>query len=193
MVAHLQAALPGSSTRIPTNPDQWDGYPAARERLLSAISNTGRDNLIVLTGDLHSSWANEIADTPYDAATYDPSTSAGSRGVEFIAPGITSRAIDPAFAPLIESRILANNPHTKFVDFTHQGYAVVDVDRHRARCDWFGLDDVAQPGSGEAFTAGAQTTTGSARIEIFRDVPLPPRPGAPAPAPTGTPVRSFFM
>jgi alkaline phosphatase D len=193
MMAHLQGELPVSGLRFPTNPDQWDGYPRARERLLSAVGETGRDNLIVVTGDLHSSWANEIADSPYDPATYDPATSAGSRAVEFIAPGITSRAVDPSVAPLLEARVRANNPHTKYIDFAHQGYALVDIDRTRTRCEWFHLDDVSAPDSAQSFARAAETATGTSRLEIRMDGPLAPRAGSAPPAPLKALPRSFFM
>jgi alkaline phosphatase D len=35
------------------NFDQWDGYPAARDRLLGHVAETGVENLVVLTGDIH--------------------------------------------------------------------------------------------------------------------------------------------
>lgn len=193
MLAQIQTLLPGTDLRIPINTDQWDGYPDARARLLRAVANTGRDNLIILTGDMHSSWANEVAETPYDGATYDPSTSQGSRAVEFITPGITSRAVDSAVAPLIEERVLAANPHTKYVEFRHQGYALMDIDRRRARCEWFHLDDVANPHSSEHFAMAAETSTGSRRTEILMDAPVAPRRDAPARAPSEAPARSFFM
>ncbi|MFX4543546.1 alkaline phosphatase D family protein, partial [Acinetobacter baumannii] len=73
--------------RLPLNPDQWDGYAGARERLLQFIQTKNIKNVSVLTGDIHSSWANNVARTPY-AADYNQARD--SLAVEFVCPGITS-------------------------------------------------------------------------------------------------------
>ena len=47
-------------------------------------------DVVVLTGDIHSSWAMDLTEMPYDAAMYDPATGEGSLAVEFVTPAITS-------------------------------------------------------------------------------------------------------
>src|SRR5690606_2258070 len=44
----------------PINIDQWDGYDAARERLLGFVEDNGIDDVVVLTGDIHTSWASDV-------------------------------------------------------------------------------------------------------------------------------------
>lgn len=51
-----------SALGLPTNLDAWDGYPAARERLYAAMRDAGADGAIVLTGDTHTWWANDLVD-----------------------------------------------------------------------------------------------------------------------------------
>lgn len=52
-----------STLGLPTNLDAWDGYPAARERFYNTVKNAGAaDGLIVLTGDTHTWWANDLTD-----------------------------------------------------------------------------------------------------------------------------------
>src|SRR6185369_5515806 len=46
---------------FPLSLDGWDGYPRARERVLAAIRAAGGDTLVI-TGDSHSAWANELSD-----------------------------------------------------------------------------------------------------------------------------------
>src|SRR5690606_40682158 len=53
---------------MPFNYDQWDGYPAARQRLFDSVRAAGAENLVVLTGDIHSSWALELHDDPFASA-----------------------------------------------------------------------------------------------------------------------------
>jgi alkaline phosphatase D len=49
---------PGPGTRLAL--DQWSGYPAARDRLLRSIAARAPNRTVVLTGDIHSHWVNEL-------------------------------------------------------------------------------------------------------------------------------------
>ena len=60
------------------NPDAWSGYPQARERLYQA-AKAANARLVTLTGDTHTSWANELHDA-----------SGQKRGVEFGCTSVTS-------------------------------------------------------------------------------------------------------
>ncbi len=42
------------------NLDQWDGYVAARERLYDSIIEADRDNVVVLSGDIHAAGASDL-------------------------------------------------------------------------------------------------------------------------------------
>lgn len=81
----------------PINFDSWDGYPQARDRLLAALEREAVRDVIVLTGDMHSSWASEIHRDPFGRA---PS---GALAVELIAPAVSSplTANLPALGPLL--------------------------------------------------------------------------------------------
>lgn len=72
----------------------WDGYAPARDRLYRHLLDHNIDNVVVLTGDIHSSWGNDLSLNPYDPAVYDPTTGRGSVGVEFVTPGVTSPGIE---------------------------------------------------------------------------------------------------
>lgn len=43
------------------NFDQWDGYPAARKRLVDAIASSGKTNTVVVTGDIHLAGVGDVA------------------------------------------------------------------------------------------------------------------------------------
>lgn len=49
---------PDDATRL--SMDTWTGYPAARRRLLDAVAERARHRTVVLTGDIHSHWVNEL-------------------------------------------------------------------------------------------------------------------------------------
>ena len=44
---------------LPYNQDAWDGYPAERKTILEAAKNADA-NLVVLAGDTHNAWANNL-------------------------------------------------------------------------------------------------------------------------------------
>ncbi|MEE4298791.1 MAG: alkaline phosphatase D family protein, partial [Pseudomonadales bacterium] len=67
------------------NTDQWDGYAPARARVLGHLAANGIDDVAVLTGDIHSSWAMDLAPDPFGGG-YDPATGRGSLAVEFVTP-----------------------------------------------------------------------------------------------------------
>lgn len=91
--------------------DIWDGYPAERQQIVDFIDTNDIDNVVILTGDFHSSFAFDIAQPPVDlqfrevpgvgplpfydtTANYDPATGAGSVAVEFATPSISSANFD---------------------------------------------------------------------------------------------------
>lgn len=91
--------------------DIWDGYPTERTQILDHIRDNSIDNVVILTGDFHSSFAFDVADHPVDISlqedptfgmvpfhspneNYDRETGAGAVAVEFATPSITSANFD---------------------------------------------------------------------------------------------------
>jgi alkaline phosphatase D len=178
MMGQLTVANPAlpPGVRLPLNPDQWDGYVGARERLLQFIQANSIKNVIVLTGDIHSSWANDIARNPY-AADYNPARD--SLAVEFVCPGISSPFFtnpNPQVVKGFECIARATNPHTRFVDLEKNGYVVIDIDIYRARAEWYHLDNVLNPDSAEVLSASVQVEAGKnfiAQVDDRTGVPVP--------------------
>jgi alkaline phosphatase D len=143
------------------NTDQWDGYAASRRRLLDLLAGEGISDVVVLTGDLHSSWAQDISRDPYDPAVYSPHSGAGSLAVEFVTPGITSPGVsDPAKADERAATALEANPHLRWVDLIHRGYAILDVTPEHARAEWYFVDTVQERRRSERFAKAWQTKRG---------------------------------
>jgi alkaline phosphatase D len=166
MMGQLSVTAEGlpPGVRLPLNTDQWDGYAGARARLLDMLAQQNIDNTLVLTGDFHSSWAHDIAQNPYDNNLYDPASGSGSQAVEFVTPAISSPFfVDPNPAQLkgLEQFAMSNNPHTHYVDLEHNGYMVVDVDRYRARAEYYHIHDVLNPDTGEFLAAAVETANGA--------------------------------
>jgi alkaline phosphatase D len=105
--------------------DIWDGYPAERSKIINYIDQNEIDNVVILTGDFHSTFAYDVTEFPVDlqvipspngpipvyfpSPTYNPATGEGSVAVEFATPSITSanfdENLDPFTAALIQQLI----------------------------------------------------------------------------------------
>jgi alkaline phosphatase D len=164
------------------NTDQWDGYPLARERLLGAIRDDGVEDVLVLTGDIHSSWAMDITADPFDEGLYNPATGEGSLAVEFVVPGITSPGFPEELAELIHDGYL-EPPHIHWINLFQRGYMILDLDETRAQGDWWLLEDIRAPmGTPEALGAAMATEVGANHLVEQPGATTPP-PGTPDPAP----------
>lgn len=158
------------------NPDQWDGYTAERDRLFAHIrGGSGAvprplavDNVVVLTGDVHTSWALDLHENPKgttEAPPYEPLTGTNALGVEFVTPSITSanfESLGPAGVAAFEAeaRNPEDNPHVKYVDFASHGYYVLDVNRERVQADWYYIDTVTEPSDNERLGASWRVLDG---------------------------------
>jgi len=153
------APLLRSASGCVQNPDQWDGYAASRARVLDLLRARQIDNVVLLTGDMHSAWALDVAEDPFDPARYDPATGAGSELVEFVTPAISSPA-----AGLPEARLLELHPHLKFTDQTRQGYVLLDVTRERVLGEWYFSATVREPSAEVVLGAAFQTLAGEPHL-----------------------------
>lgn len=146
------------------NTDAWEGYPAARRRVVDLIASERIDNVAVLTGDLHSSWA---LDVPREAwRDYDARTGAGSIAVELVTPAISSPPLF-ANAQLRERAALLQlaAPHLKYLDGDSRGYIVVDVTPERLLAEWYFVPTVAERTDSEVRAVGFVCERGSRRLE----------------------------
>jgi len=118
-----------SGTATGYNLDGWDGYRAARARLIDAVQSSKLSNPIVIGGDLHAFYA---ADVKRDFADHGAATIAS----EFVCGSITSDA--PSATSLATA--IAENPHLKFASDKH-GYAVMRLGDRAAHIDFIGVAD----------------------------------------------------
>lgn len=123
------------------NLDQWDGYPTDRNRLFNKIINDNIDNVVVLTGDIHTGWANDL---PLTAQGYNANTGAGSVGVEFVCTSVTSlnannSVLNNFGAPLIQS----SNPHMKYIDLAGHGAVLVDINKTRTQGEFWNVNTIS--------------------------------------------------
>ena len=125
------------------NSDQWDGYAYERDQLFNFITTNSIDNLVVLTGDIHTSWVNDI---PLN--NYDNSSCTGSIGVEFVVTSVTSTSFNLGFASSI---IELANAHVQYADLQKRGYMILDVNKTRIQGDYYYMNDVESSTPGEYY------------------------------------------
>lgn len=122
------------------NTDQWDGYQADQAELLGAMQSSEGTDPVVLTGDIHSSWANDLP-TDYDA--YRAGNRSSSVGVEFVCPSITSDGFkevlggSAAAAQAATTAFQGANPWIRYLEGIGHGFAVLDVTPQRVQTDFF--------------------------------------------------------
>jgi len=162
-VMMAQLAAPGTNGTTTLNPDQWDGYAPSRTRLFRHLVDNYIDNTVVLTGDIHSGWCNDLAFNPWDPAGYNPSTGLGVIGVEFVAPAVSSPGPIPNPAEAIPTAAVlrATSPHMKFVDLYQRGYGLVDADAERVQGEIWHVPTVDSPAQSEQYSAGFIDTSGA--------------------------------
>jgi alkaline phosphatase D len=116
--------------------DKWDGYVAARERLLKILADTPPSNPVVLTGDVHSNWVADLTTNFEDPAAAVVAT-------EFVGTSMTSGG-DGADGSA--ERFQALNPHVKFYN-GRRGYVRAEVTPSAWRSEYRVLPYVSKPGA----------------------------------------------
>lgn len=107
--------------------DAWDGFPAARRRLTDAWVRYGVGNPVAVTGDWHSTFANDIHrdfDRPGSPVV----------GSEIVGTSISSNGDGEVYGPYY-GPMIKYNPHIRFFDGDRRGYVRCHLDRHALRAD----------------------------------------------------------
>lgn len=139
---------PGPQERLMT--DAWDGYPAARDRVTAALAHAS--NPIVLSGDVHSNWANDLL-----ADYREPDSKVV--GTEFVGTSISSGG-DGADTRGYAGEIMAENRHVKFFN-SQRGYVRCRVTEQEWQTDYRVVPYVSRRGAGVSTRATFPVLDGS--------------------------------
>ena len=120
---------------IPYNLDAWDGYAVARETVLATARSLDK-NLVVLSGDTHNAWANDLQDS-----------SGNNIGVEFATPSVSSPGFE-AVLPGEEPAALAASltrliGPLQYCDTSRRGYMMLTATAAECRADWVYVNTVS--------------------------------------------------
>ena len=144
---------------LAVNAGQWDGYPDEQQRLFRLLGARPGD-AVVLSGDLHSSWASSLA-----------AEGCAPAAAEFVAPAVSAPSFARALAPkfpggraLLERVIRAANPHVRWVKTSGHGYLLLDVTAARVEAQWWHVDTLRRPHRGEHLAAVWSVAHGDPRL-----------------------------
>lgn len=93
--------------------DKWEGYVASRNRLFEVLKTNDIKNMVVLTGDSHKNWVNNLKEDFSDPGS-------PVLGTEFMGTSISS-SCDGQDINSLGERLLQENPHIKFFN-AQRGY-----------------------------------------------------------------------
>ncbi len=114
--------------------EDWNGYPANRTRLLQHIHDAHVDNAVVIGGDSHCFWTNDLKPDFDDPRSPTVAT-------EFVGTSISSRP--PPYE--LFATALPENPHVRFFESRKRGYVSVDLDARRMTTKLQAISDVTDP------------------------------------------------
>ena len=161
-----QQTLMAQSTQLPIAAagdgrfwtDGWDGYPAARQRLLDTLVSSRARNPLVLGGDVHTFYASELrADFNRPVSKDNPVLA-----TEFVGTSVTSNSRPQQRT----AQYVAMNPHIKYGRSDKRGYMLMAVTPKETRVQFMGLDEVRDPKTGQRELAAFRVESGTAGVEM---------------------------
>jgi len=123
---------------LPGDLDAWDGYPAAREEFYQIAREANATDLLVLSGDSHSFWQNQLFDVDNHAM-----------GIELGSTGISSPRSLLAFGEeglkRFDQASAADNKEIVWADGRHRGFIRLKLDHQKVHADYIAVSNVSTP------------------------------------------------
>ncbi|MFM8770879.1 MAG: alkaline phosphatase D family protein, partial [Candidatus Kapaibacterium sp.] len=170
--------------------DVWSNYPAQRRQLSTLLRSSSIENVVIVTGDFHSTFA---MDVPIENGEKIKPVA-----VEFITPSVTSSnfdenfsavaglsAIQPQLLKTVDTTLTQRNGHLKWNNITDHGYMVVSFFPDSVQSDWYFIRSLTERPTAQRWERGyrslsgmnqLQRTSSSAPAKSVQDVPAPNEP-----------------
>jgi alkaline phosphatase D len=120
---------------LPYNADAWDAYEIERRNLLQTAKDAGK-NLVVLAGDSHNAWANELVIGNEPCGVEFATSSVTSPGLEAVL------GISAANAPATEAQVMSLIPNLKYSNLHDRGFLVMTFREEEASGEFIFVDDI---------------------------------------------------
>jgi len=123
-----------SKYNLPVYPDSWDGYPVARENFYAALETAGVNDMLVLTGDAHEFWLNDLT------------SEAGTKvGMEVVTSSVSSQTLTAYLGDgTAEHNLLLTkeNPDAKYYNALKSGFVDLTLTSKQAVVRMMSVDTV---------------------------------------------------
>jgi len=133
--------------------DQWAGAATERMNLMKFMAERRISNPVVLTGDIHSDWVNNLR-------VDDRNTGTEVVATEFVGTSISSGGNGVAKSEFHDA-LLAENPCVQFQN-SERGYVLCTVTPKEWKSEYRVVDDVTKPGGPVATRATFVVESGKA-------------------------------
>ena len=137
-----------SKYNLPVYPDSWDGYPIARENFYARLIAEDVQDLLVLTGDAHEFWVNDLT------------SEAGEKvGLELVTSSISSKTLTAYLGNATSDYNLLltqSNPDAHYYNALHNGYIDLTLTPNKGHVKMMCVSTVIQKDY-EAFTTAEFT------------------------------------
>ena len=149
-----------SAPSIPYNLDAWDGYAVARETVFGTARALDK-NVVVLSGDTHNAWANDLQDASGNAI-----------GVEFATPSVSSPGLEEYIPDTPPAELVVGVqqliPTLAYADTAQRGYMVLSVSATEAKADWYFVSSVKTSAYTTKLEKSLKTLAGTGNRRIVR-------------------------
>ena len=123
-----------SKYNMPLYPDSWDGYPVARENFYAALNKAGLNDMLVLTGDAHEFWVNDLT------------SEAGQKvGLELVTSSVSSETLTAYLGDGVPEHNLLltqKNEDARYYNATRSGFIDLTLTPKKAAVVMFNVDTV---------------------------------------------------
>ncbi|RUO24075.1 alkaline phosphatase [Aliidiomarina minuta] len=122
--------------QMPYNLDAWDGYPTARESLYQAADEAGK-SLVVLSGDTHNAWHNNLLNAQGKQV-----------GVEFATSSVSSPGIehylqlDDERAPSVAEAFTLLIDDLQYCNLHQRGFMNLTITHQDMEVEWVFIDNI---------------------------------------------------
>ena len=152
MVAHLLERR-GGELRYGT--DNWNAYPAARQRLLHTVQQSRVTNPVVLTGDVHAFIVGDVTETPERPRS------------PVVAPEFVATSISSGARPQrLMDEWQRDNPNLRYCAGEKRGYLKLALQPDRLQVDLIALDDARDPQSGRYVLKSCVVEAGRPEVQF---------------------------
>jgi alkaline phosphatase D len=131
----LESRIRLGELNLPDDLDAWDGYPQAREEFYQISKAANAQDLLVLSGDSHSFWANSL----YDDKKLPMGLELGSTG---ISSPRSLLSLGEEGLKRFDELNAKHNEEIVWSDGRHRGYIRLHIKHDGGKADFIAISDV---------------------------------------------------